>query len=68
IADQFHTLPFATRWIDVPRPEMAIRRLKRNDLVHGYPVLKEAAGQLVSQREHTLIVTENGCEVTTRAG
>ncbi len=45
---------------------MALRRLKRNDNVHGYPVLKEDDGYLVSQKEHTLIVTENGCEVTTR--
>ena len=66
ITSEFRTLPFATRWLDVSRPEMAIRRLKQQDVVHGYPVLKEEAGRLVSQREHTLIVTEDGCEVTTR--
>jgi len=66
ITTEFRTLPFATRWLDVSRPEMAIRRLKQQDVVHGYPVLKEDAGRLVSQREHTLIVTEDGCEVTTR--
>jgi len=67
ITSEFRTLPFATRWLDVRRPAMAIRRLKRQDIVHGYPVLKEADGTLVSQKEHTLIVTEDGCEVTTRA-
>jgi methionyl aminopeptidase len=46
---------------------MALRRLKRNDIVHGYPVLKEEDGCLVSQKEHTVIVTEDGCEVTTRS-
>jgi len=67
ITEEFRTLPFAARWIDVSRASMALRRLQRNDIVHGYPVLKEEAGCLVSQREHTVIVTEGGCEVTTRS-
>jgi methionyl aminopeptidase len=66
ITDQFRTLPFATRWLDVSRPAMTLRRLKQQDIVHGYPVLKEQAGYYVSQKEHTVIVTEDGCEVTTR--
>ena len=66
ITDEFRTLPFATRWLDSSRAEMALRRLKRNDIVHGYPVLKEREGELVSQKEHTVIVTADGCEVTTR--
>jgi methionyl aminopeptidase len=66
ITEEFRTLPFATRWLDVDRPEMALRRLKQEDIVHGYPVLKEQAGYYVSQKEHTVIVTEDGCEVTTR--
>ncbi len=66
ITEEFRTLPFATRWLDSDRPEMALRRLKQEDIVHGYPVLKEQAGYYVSQKEHTVIVTEDGCEVTTR--
>jgi methionyl aminopeptidase len=46
---------------------MALRRLKQQNVVHGYPVLKEDDGFLVSQKEHTIIVTEGGCEVTTRS-
>jgi methionyl aminopeptidase len=65
ITEEFRTLPFATRWLDVDRPEMALRRLERQDIVHSYPVLKEDDGTLVSQKEHTIIVTEDGCEVTT---
>jgi methionyl aminopeptidase len=65
VTETYRTLPFAARWIDVPRAEMAIRRLKQQDVLRGYPVLKEAEGRLVSQAEHTLIVTEDGCEVTT---
>jgi methionyl aminopeptidase len=66
IVDQFKTLPFARRWLETPRAEMALRRLKQQNVVHGYPVLKEQEGFLVSQKEHTVIVTEDGCEVTTR--
>jgi methionyl aminopeptidase len=66
ITDEFRTLPFATRWLDASRAELALRRLKQQDIIHGYPVLKEQAGFYVSQKEHTVIVTEDGCEVTTR--
>ena len=67
IVEEFKTLPFARRWLDTRRSEMALRRLERQDVVHGYPVLKEDDGCLVSQKEHTVIVTEDGCEVTTHS-
>ena len=66
ITEEFRTLPFATRWLDVNRAELAIRRLKTQGILQGYPVLQEDEGCLVSQKEHTVIVTEDGCEVTTR--
>jgi methionyl aminopeptidase len=68
IVEEFKTLPFARRWLDTDRAEMALRRLARDDVVHGYPVLQEQEGCLVSQTEHTVIVTADGCEVTTRDG
>ncbi|PSP77635.1 type II methionyl aminopeptidase [Halobacteriales archaeon QS_4_69_225] len=68
IVEEFKTLPFARRWLETSRAEMALRRLEQKNVVHGYPVLQEDEGCLVSQREHTVIVTEDGCEVTTRAG
>ncbi|MUV88367.1 type II methionyl aminopeptidase [Natronomonas sp. CBA1123] len=67
IVEEFKTLPFARRWLDTSRAEMALRRLQQQNVVHGYPVLKEQDGFLVSQKEHTIIVTEDGCEVTTRS-
>jgi len=67
VVDEFKTLPFATRWLGTSRAEMALRRLEQQGVVHGYPVLKEQDGYLVSQKEHTVIVTEGGCEVTTRS-
>ena len=63
--DAFEDLPFAARWLESSRSEMALRTLKNAGIIKGYPVLKEADGQLISQAEHTLIVTEDGCEVTT---
>ncbi|WP_324759167.1 type II methionyl aminopeptidase [Haloarcula montana] len=67
ISEEFRTLPFAARWLDSSRAEMALRRLQQQDIVHGYPVLKEQDGYYVSQKEHTVIITEDGCEVTTRS-
>ncbi|AUG46572.1 type II methionyl aminopeptidase [Haloarcula taiwanensis] len=67
ITEEYRTLPFAARWLDSPRAEMALRRLKQQDIVHGYPVLKEQDNAYVSQKEHTVIITEDGCEVTTRS-
>jgi methionyl aminopeptidase len=65
VVEEYQTLPFAARWLDSSRAEMALRRLKQADAVHGYPVLKEDEGNLVSQAEHTVIVTEDGVEITT---
>ena len=62
---EFDGLPFAARWLDSSRDEMALRRLARQGAVKGYPVLKEQDGELVSQAEHTLVVTEDGVEATT---
>lgn len=63
--ETYGELPFAARWLDGGRTEMSLRRLERSGKVRDYPVLKESDGELVSQAEHTLIVTEDGCEVTT---
>ena len=63
----FDGLPFARRWLkDMKRSEKTLDALMRAGIVHAYPVLIEQEGGMVSQAEHTLIVTEDGCEVTTR--
>ena len=62
---EFDGLPFAARWLTGDRTEMALRRLKQSSVVKGYPVLKESDDALVSQAEHTLLITEDGVEVTT---
>jgi len=67
VTEEFKTLPFAARWLDSPRAKMALRRLKQQNIVHGYPVLQEEEGKFVSQKEHTVIVTDDGVDVTTRS-
>ncbi|MFB6134323.1 MAG: type II methionyl aminopeptidase [Halanaeroarchaeum sp.] len=64
-SEEFSGLPFAKRWLSGSRLDVSLRRLERADVVRSYPVLKEDEGALVSQAEHTVIVTEDGCEVTT---
>jgi methionyl aminopeptidase len=66
VSEEYQELPFAARWFDDSRAEMSLRRLTMNDVLRSYPVLKEQDGALVSQAEHTLIVTEDGAEITTR--
>ncbi|MDH5019359.1 type II methionyl aminopeptidase [Halobacterium rubrum] len=63
--ERFDGLPFAARWLEGSRAEMSLKRLVRADIVRSYPVLKEDDGELVSQDEHTLVVTEDGCDVVT---
>ncbi|PKL56592.1 MAG: type II methionyl aminopeptidase, partial [Methanomicrobiales archaeon HGW-Methanomicrobiales-5] len=61
-----HSLPFSRRWLKERRQEIALPTLIRSNTLHGYPVLSDIPGSLVSQHEHTIIVTADGCVVTTR--
>ncbi|MFP4632195.1 MAG: type II methionyl aminopeptidase [Halobacteriales archaeon] len=65
VEDRYRTMPFAKRWLDSGGLDVSLRRLESQEVVHGYPVLREDAGRLVAQAEHTVIVTSDGCEVTT---
>ncbi len=62
-------LPFAQRWlaksIEPKKLPFHIAQLQKMALLKHYPALSEASGAIVSQAEHTLIVTEDGCVVTT---
>jgi methionyl aminopeptidase len=61
-----HGLPFARRWLKGEKIEIALSSLVRSGHLHAYPVLRDVPGSLVSQAEHTVIVTGDGCLVTTR--
>ncbi|WAI00237.1 type II methionyl aminopeptidase [Methanogenium organophilum] len=59
------SLPFSKRWLTGDKIDLALSTLKKNGVVRGYPVLHDIPGSYVSQAEHTLIVTEDGCVATT---
>ena len=63
-------LPFAERWLAKKmsklRLELTLRELVGVGALWPYHVLAERAGGKIAQAEHTVIVTEEGCEVTTR--
>ncbi|MBU2565627.1 MAG: type II methionyl aminopeptidase [Candidatus Thermoplasmatota archaeon] len=67
IKENFDVLPFAERWCrdKVDNAEIVLRKLMRAMIITGYPVLREINKGIVTQAEHTVIVTENGCEVIT---
>ncbi len=71
VINNYGMLPFAERWI---RKEFkskllvsaSLRELLENQFIRGYPVLREVSRGLVSQAEHTILVTADGCEVLTK--
>jgi methionyl aminopeptidase len=67
IKENFGVMPFAERWCKniVDNVNGVLRELMRAMIITGYPVLREIDKGVVTQAEHTLIVTENGCEVIT---
>ncbi|HIE31511.1 MAG TPA: type II methionyl aminopeptidase [Methanosarcinales archaeon] len=62
---EYKTLPFAKRWFSGEKIDFTFRSLEKSGLIESYPVLTEVTGALVSQAEHTVIVTTDGCEVIT---
>lgn len=68
--ETYENLPFAKRWLIAQFPqikvELALRQLQQLGALHSFPPLVEKARGLVSQAEHTLLVTDSGCEVLTK--
>jgi methionyl aminopeptidase len=69
IETNFRTLPFAERWLKgaVPKEKHteAFKELLKSKTLMAYPVFVEASGKPVTQAEHTLLITDDGCEVLT---
>jgi methionyl aminopeptidase len=67
---RYPKLPFAGRWLaDAVEPNKLafhLQQLQREALLKHYPALGEASGGMVAQTEATLIITEDGCVVTTK--
>lgn len=69
IKQKYRTLPFAERWLEKNyaglKINFSLRTLIRANVIYPYNVLIDSEGGLVSQAEHSLIVTSSGCEVYT---
>jgi methionyl aminopeptidase len=69
IQSEYRTLPFASRWIQGrfqgQEGVEAFSELLRSRCIYSYPQLVEKSRAPVAQAEHTVIVTEDGCTVTT---
>ena len=67
IQTHFGTLPFAQRWCHelFPNDDLAMKKLSLLGIIKHYPQLVEAKGGIVTQKEHTVIVRNDGCEVIT---
>ena len=67
--DDWHSLPFAKRWLyetfSPVKVSLALRQLEMAGAIETYPVLKEAENRPIAQAEHTIIVGEESI-VTTR--
>jgi methionyl aminopeptidase len=59
-------LPFSRRWVPGDKVDIGLANLMKSGIIHPFPVLHDVPGSFVSQAEHTMIVTADGCEVTTR--
>jgi len=61
-------LPFSERLaaIHLDEPARPLRKLVAKGCIHSYPILREISSGLVSQAEHTVIVTKDETVITTR--
>lgn len=64
-------MPFAERWLtgalEPNKLGFNLLQLQKEALIKHYPALSEASGGIVAQTEATLVITEDGCVVTTKA-
>jgi methionyl aminopeptidase len=69
VAKNFRTLPFTERWLQKVVPKeyyrAAFSELLSSRALTSYPVFVEASGKPVAQAEHTVLITQDGCEVLT---
>jgi len=68
IKSEFKTLPFAQRWCNdlfSNSADIILKRLSFLGAIKHYPQLLEQNNGIVTQKEHTVILRDKGCEVTT---
>ena len=69
IEKNYRYLPFSGRWLtenfNEHRVNSGLKQLGDAMAIYPYAALKERTGAWVSQKEHTLIVESDGCNITT---
>lgn len=68
IKKEYNTLPFCSRWLVKKlgtRALFGLKQLEDNGNLHQFDQLVEVAGSKVSQAEQTILISEDGCIVTT---
>ncbi len=68
IADEYKTLPFASRWVHAKfgsRGMLAMKQLEQAGVLYQYPQLIEVSGGKVAQAEHTILLLEDGTKYVT---
>ncbi len=63
-----NNLPFSARYVNqqFPGGHKLLRKLAAKRITYSYPILMEKKKGIVSQAEHTLLITSTGCEVLTK--
>lgn len=64
---RYRTLPFSDRACHRTEPNAStyIKSLRRKGILYSYPILRDVGGGMVSQAEHTVIITGDGYEIIT---
>ena len=70
VGENYKTLPFTTRWLSskfgLGKTNFALRELLKNNIIKQFPPLVEKNKGMVSQAEHTLLITDK-VEVITKS-
>ncbi len=68
--NSYNGLPFASRWLEkefgVGKTRLGLKELERAGLVHGHPPLREVGSGMVSQTEHSFLITDGKPIITTK--
>jgi len=67
IKEEFGSLAFCERWCTAldPKAPVHLRTLVRYGAIHAYAILTEVRGGMVSQAEHTILISGSRAQVTT---
>jgi methionyl aminopeptidase len=69
IIENYNSLPFCSRWLVKEfgtKALLALKQLEQNNNIHHYKQLVESTSAIVSQAEHTILLTENEKIITTK--